>query len=285
MPPTGLIASAESVRISLLPRLRGHAMPPRSGRISRKREQSQHRLVLVIPLTMTLAIMLSWGAAAFAGSCGSVTACQIQQQETLLAPFNALLGTPAGQAVLTANLQTINAIYLNSTQAQKIASGTVLIQQAIPANLLLRAFPGNPNFGYDFSGPAECPTHPRFGQCRGDRHLRQHPTGRPEDGLRGGERLSTCLWPVARAERLARQSAAVPSVRCDPQQSIHRRELVAARRAKPADAGRVRHKLARPGRLDDRRFPQRSHADQHDHLADLCRPGARLLSATRPGGG
>ena len=135
-------------------------MPPRSGRISRKREQSQHRLVLVIPLTTTLAIMLSWGAAAFAGSCGSVTACQIQQQETLLAPFNALLGTPAGQAVLTANLQTINAIYLNSTQAQKIASGTVLIQQAIPANLLLRAFPGNPNFGYDSAGLPSAPPTP-----------------------------------------------------------------------------------------------------------------------------
>jgi hypothetical protein len=102
----------------------------------------------VIPLATALAILLAPGAA-FAGGCGSITACQIRQQEALLAPFNALLvnallGTQAGQAVLTANLQTINAIYLNSTQAQKIASGTVLIQQDIPANLLLRAFPGNP---------------------------------------------------------------------------------------------------------------------------------------------
>ena len=71
----------------------------------------------------------------------TVAACQIQHQETLLAPFNALPGTPAGQAVLTINLHTINAIYLNSTQAEKVASGTVLIPQAIPANLLLRASP------------------------------------------------------------------------------------------------------------------------------------------------
>lgn len=112
-----------------------------------------------MPLATTLAITLV-PTGAFAGNCGSVTACQIQQQETLLAPFNALLGTPAGQAVLTANLQTINAIYLNSTQAQKVASGTVLIQQDIPANLLLRAFPGNPNFGYDSAGLPSAPLPP-----------------------------------------------------------------------------------------------------------------------------
>ncbi len=117
------------------------------------------RGVALIITPATLASTLALGAA-FAGGCGSITACQIQQQEALLAPFNALLGTPAGQAVLTANLQTINAIYLNSTQAQKIAAGTVLIQQDIPANLLLRALPGNPNFGYDAAGLPTAPPPP-----------------------------------------------------------------------------------------------------------------------------
>jgi subtilase-type serine protease len=119
----------------------------------------RYRMALAISLAMSLTMMLA-PAAPFAGGCGSVAECQIQQQEALLAPFNALLGSAAGQAVLTANLQTINAIYLNSTQAQKIASGTVLIPQDVATNLLLRAFPGNPNFGYDSAGLPRAPPPP-----------------------------------------------------------------------------------------------------------------------------
>ncbi|HTI80320.1 MAG TPA: autotransporter domain-containing protein, partial [Acetobacteraceae bacterium] len=116
-------------------------------------------MALAIPLAISLT-MVPVPDTAYADGCSSVTACQTEQQEALLAPLNTLLGTQAGQSVLSANLQSINAIYLNSTQAQKIASGTVLIPQAIPANLLLRAFPGNPNFGYDSAGLPRAPTPP-----------------------------------------------------------------------------------------------------------------------------
>src|ERR1700748_3026927 len=91
-----------------------------------------------IPLAAVLAIVLATDGA-LAADCGSAAACQIQQQEMLLAPFNSLGATPEGRRGLGPNLQTINAIYLNPTQAQKTASGTVRIQQDIPANLLLRA--------------------------------------------------------------------------------------------------------------------------------------------------
>src|ERR1700742_3118733 len=66
---------------------------------------------------------------------------QCADQASLLAPFNALLDTPAGTAVLDANLQTQTNIYLNATQAQKIAAGPILILPALAANVLLRAFP------------------------------------------------------------------------------------------------------------------------------------------------
>jgi hypothetical protein len=62
--------------------------------------------------------------------------------------------------VLNANLQEESQIYLNSTQAQKIASGTALIVQFLPANILLRAFPENPSFGYTSAGLPNVPTLP-----------------------------------------------------------------------------------------------------------------------------
>jgi hypothetical protein len=44
---------------------------------------------------------------------------QCADQPTLLSPFLSLLGSPEGFAVLNVNLQTEEAIYINSTQAQK----------------------------------------------------------------------------------------------------------------------------------------------------------------------
>jgi hypothetical protein len=71
-------------------------------------------MALAIPLAISLT-MVPVPDTAYADGCSSVTACQTEQQEALLAPLNTLLGTQAGQSVLSANLQSINAIYLNST--------------------------------------------------------------------------------------------------------------------------------------------------------------------------
>ena len=90
----------------------------------------------------------------------SANADQVTGQELLLVPFNLLRDTTAGLAFLNANLNTENAIYLNSTQAEKIAAGTVLIPQFISANVLLRAFPDNPNFGYTPTGLPSAPPSP-----------------------------------------------------------------------------------------------------------------------------
>lgn len=90
----------------------------------------------------------------------SANANQVTGQELLLVPFNLLRDTTAGLAFLNANLNTENAIYLNSTQAEKIAAGTVLIPQFISANVLLRAFPDNPNFGYAPTGLPSAPPSP-----------------------------------------------------------------------------------------------------------------------------
>src|SRR5215469_16709016 len=94
---------------------------------------SSIRISLGTIVAMTLA-MIGGSAQAQAQCTG-----QCAEQALLLAPFNALLSSPAGIAVLDANLQTENNIYLGSTQAQKIAAGTALIIQVLPANVLLRA--------------------------------------------------------------------------------------------------------------------------------------------------
>jgi subtilase-type serine protease len=86
-----------------------------------------------------LAMMAVPGSAfAQAPSCTG----QCADQAALLSTFNNLTLTAAGRALLDANLATENNIYLNSTQAEKIAAGTILMVDSIPANVLLRAFPG-----------------------------------------------------------------------------------------------------------------------------------------------
>jgi len=122
-------------------------------------ERPLRRLLCAIPFATMLAAMAGPGAA-FAQSCTGLCPAQTADQEALLAPFNTLLTVPGGPALLAANLQTENYIYLNSTQAQKIASGTILIVDAIPANVLIRAFPGNPSFYYDAQGLPTAPALP-----------------------------------------------------------------------------------------------------------------------------
>jgi autotransporter-associated beta strand protein len=91
---------------------------------------------------------------------GLLPSTQAADQEALLLPFASLLNTPAGQALLAANLQTEESIYLNSTQAQKVTAATVAIIQDVSANILIGAFPNNPNFHYDQAGLPTAPVLP-----------------------------------------------------------------------------------------------------------------------------
>ncbi len=107
------------------------------------------------------------GARPAYAQCDTLCLAQANDQEMLLAPFTTLLTTPGGPALLAANFQTENDIYLTSTQAQKIAAGTAFIIGTTPqndvvleANVLLRAFPGNPNFGYNSNGLPTAPALP-----------------------------------------------------------------------------------------------------------------------------
>lgn len=150
------IPSKEHPTIS--PRYSGHG--DAEGRVALSAASS--RLLRAIPIVTLLATMGGAGSA-FAQCTTVVTplcASQGADQTNLLAPFNLLLRSPAGVAVLNANLQTEQNIYLNSSQAQKIASGTVLIAPQIFANILLRAFPSNTAFGYTSAGLPFAPALP-----------------------------------------------------------------------------------------------------------------------------
>jgi autotransporter-associated beta strand protein len=110
---------------------------------------------------ITIATLLALGAdAALAQTCP--TACQEQEQEQLLAPFTSLRSTPAGLAVLNANLLMEDIIYRNSTRAEKIAAGTIFVtsNNGLTANILLRAFPESAAFGYTSSGLPSAPALP-----------------------------------------------------------------------------------------------------------------------------
>ena len=134
------------------------------------------RLACAIPFAAMVATVAGPGSA-FAANCTAVQTsfaaraeCQIADQETLLGYFNTLPSLTGGAALVTANLQTEENIYLNSTQQQKIASGTVFIVQGqtLQANILLRAFPGNPNYFYNSAGlpTALCSRRPSPTRCR-----------------------------------------------------------------------------------------------------------------------
>src|ERR1019366_4137708 len=130
-----------------------------TGSIRRNLEGPLRRQLCAIALATMLATVAGPGPA-LAQSCTGLCAAQTADQIALLSPFNPLRNPSAGQALLSANLQTEENIYLNSTQAQKIASGTVLIVQFIPANILLRAFPGSSTFHYDAQGLPSAPPLP-----------------------------------------------------------------------------------------------------------------------------
>jgi len=108
-----------------------------------------------------IASAVALAAAAASGSAHAQTCVgQCADQAALLAPFNALLSSSDGQKVLDANLQTEEDIYANATRAEKVASGTILVVPDISANLLIRAFPDNPNFYYTPVGWPVAPALP-----------------------------------------------------------------------------------------------------------------------------
>ncbi|MGD0187181.1 MAG: autotransporter domain-containing protein [Roseiarcus sp.] len=116
-------------------------------------------LLCVVPFATTL-FMMSAPVSADPTCSG-----QCADQVTLLAPFNSLWNlsgpqNPADAAVLALNLQEEENIYLSATQAQKAASATILVIPDISANLLIRAFPNNPNFYYDQVGWPHAPALP-----------------------------------------------------------------------------------------------------------------------------
>jgi len=113
----------------------------------------------VIAFATALASMAG-ACSASAENCNALCQAQTADQAALLATFNALPSTAEGRALLDANLAKENDIYLNSTQADKIASGTILILPAVPANVLLRAFPDNPNYYYNAQGMPTAPALP-----------------------------------------------------------------------------------------------------------------------------
>ena len=134
----------------------------------RNLERTLCRLGCAIPFAAMVAMVAGPGSA-FAANCTAVQTnfvarveCQIADQETLLGYFNTLPSLTGGAALVTANLRTEENIYLNSTQQQKIASGTVFIVQGqtLQANILLRAFPGNPNYFYNSAGLPTAPVLP-----------------------------------------------------------------------------------------------------------------------------
>ena len=128
-----------------------HDCQSSSGCVRRNIDRPLRRLLCAVPLATMAATTGETGSALAqtAAPCTSALCLQqTQDQENLLSLFNNLGSSSAGQALLSANLLTEENIYINATQAQKIASGTVFIIQDVPANILLRAFPKNPAFGY-----------------------------------------------------------------------------------------------------------------------------------------
>ena len=119
------------------------------------RQRTPCWVACILLVAATLAALAA-SPPALAVNCSSAQAnliarvqCQVAGQGAVLAYFNTLPGLAAGNALLAANLRTEEVLYLGSTQQQRIASGTVFITQgqALQANILLRAFPANPNFG------------------------------------------------------------------------------------------------------------------------------------------
>jgi autotransporter-associated beta strand protein len=122
-------------------------------------DRSRRGLLCIAPFATALAMMSA------PVSADPTCTGQCADQVALLAPFNSLWNpsgqqNPADAAVLAANLQEEEYIYLSATRAQKAASGTILVIPDISANLLIRAFPNNPNFYYTPIGWPVAPALP-----------------------------------------------------------------------------------------------------------------------------
>ena len=120
--------------------------------------------------------MVAGPGSAFAANCTAVQTsfvacaeCQIADQETLLEYFNTLPSLTGGVALVTANLRTEENIYLNSTQEQKIASGTVfIVPVTYPAGQYSAPrVPGESELLLQFSGAADCACAPGVRHRRG----------------------------------------------------------------------------------------------------------------------
>jgi outer membrane autotransporter protein len=73
-------------------------------------------------------------------------------QANLLLPFASLLNSPAGLAVLEANMQAEEEIYASASPARRtLAAENALVDQA-PQSILIGAFPNNSNFYFSAAG-------------------------------------------------------------------------------------------------------------------------------------
>ena len=105
------------------------------------------RASYAVPFAAMLAAMAAPGAA-FAQSCTG----QCFDQALLLAPFASLLNSPAGIAVLQANMQTEEDIYAKATAARRVLAAQNSLIDYTPESILIGAFPNNPNFYFSAAG-------------------------------------------------------------------------------------------------------------------------------------
>ena len=142
--------------MALVDRGDGSHGPTPSGLARRNFEPLRRWLLCAVPLAEVLATVVA-PSPAFAQGCTGLCAAQTMDQAGLLSNFGTLLNTPAGRAALSANLAIDESIYLNSSPAQKVAAAEDALFQYAPINILITAFPTNPNFYYT---PAGIPTAP-----------------------------------------------------------------------------------------------------------------------------
>ena len=123
------------------------------------------RLNLAAPVrrlwwAILLVALTAPGAALAQAQCAPTTQppTLCSDQANLLSPFASLLNSPAGLAVLGANMQTEEAIYAGASAARRtLAAENALITYA-PQSILIGAFPNNPNFYFNAAGIATTST-------------------------------------------------------------------------------------------------------------------------------
>lgn len=136
-------------------------MPDLAGFIDSIRlapRRGRRRLARLLRRAVPVAMMLATvGGQAFAQGCTGTCA----DEAALMSSFIWIRNSPAGLALLAANLQAEEAIYLGSTQQQKITSAYNVLLPFMPNNILIGAFPGDSRFLYDpVAGPPAASTVP-----------------------------------------------------------------------------------------------------------------------------